>query len=318
MRIVSDCLALSPEFAVGVDLSGGIFGIGYSPEDPNCQHTLVDRFSIHVGEVMNRIRLTRLWPAEERSMKGVALSQHQTSSTEESGISQTGFSSAITATSQTGFALAGSAQLNLDRWVLLPWTSPQESFATSQALTQASTSSSHLRTAPQALIGGSLVGSIVGFWRLRPSFYPILHALQTVMQTTYEGRPLLGNQHDRYRSLSSPMLCTVDGNLLQRFLRLDHGQQIEMVTKAVGLERLVEGWLQQQLETMGMSTAEREILTRTSCLDRGPSERGEGRRGSEAATCLEHAPSSRDRDKCATVHVIGHALSYLQSLDWHQ
>ncbi|GJJ70931.1 hypothetical protein EMPS_03281 [Entomortierella parvispora] len=308
MRIVSDCLALSPEFAVGVDLSGGIFGIGYSPEDPNCQHTLVDRFSIHVGEVMNRIRLTKLWPAEERSMKGVALSQHQTAVGEESSISQTGFSSAITATSQTGHASIESTQLSLDRWVLLPWTLPEESFASSQALTQASSSSLHLRTAPQALIGGSLIGSLVGFWRLRSSLYPILHALQTVMQTTYEGRPLLGNQHDRYRSLSSPMICTVDGNLLQQFMRLDHGQQIGLVTKAVGLERLVEGWLHQQQETMGMSAAEREILTSTNCLDR---ER-------ESATCLEHGPSSPDKGKCATVHMIGHVLAYLQSLDWHQ
>ena len=30
-RQVSDCLAISPEMAVGVDLSGGVFGVGYTP-----------------------------------------------------------------------------------------------------------------------------------------------------------------------------------------------------------------------------------------------------------------------------------------------
>lgn len=267
---------------------------------------------------MNRIRLTKLWPTEERSLKGIALSQHQTSgghnSSDSISFSQTGpflTTTAMSSQSAGGSSLSSST-INLDRWILLPWTSPQEVFSSS---TSQLTQPTSIRTAPQALVGCSLVGSILGFWRLRPSLYPILFALQTVMQTTYECRPLLGNSHDRFRSLSTPMVSTVDGDLLQRFLVLNHGLQIELVKKAVGLERLVETWLQLQEQTMGMSVAERDVLILMDYCDRNRGGHGQGRRG---GTCLEHGPSSRDRSACGTVHVIGHILVYLQSLDWHQ
>ncbi|KAG0051769.1 hypothetical protein BGZ83_003333 [Gryganskiella cystojenkinii] len=293
MRMVSDCIALSPDFAVGVDLSGEIFGIGYSLDDPNCQHSLVDRFSIHVGEVINRIRIAKLWPVNERSLRGIALSQQQLSDNER-GRGDT--SLGATKTNQPHLSSSSSSRVNLEHWILLPWT-PSPIDPLSSQLTQIH--SSIARTAPQALIGCSLVGSIIGFWRLRPSIYLILHVLQSVMQATYECRPLLGNDHDRFRSKPS-LSSTIDGNLMQRFLNLDHAVQIALVSEAVGLDRMVEECLQQS----GMIETERESLKST---------------GYRGEYCLEHRDRSGPKGaECNTVHVLSHILGCLQSLNWHQ
>ncbi|KAF9963351.1 hypothetical protein BGZ65_004120 [Modicella reniformis] len=279
-KMISDCIAISPEFVVGVDMSGGIFGVGYSQEDPNCQHTLLDRFSFHLGEIVNRIRLARIWPADIRSMAGIRLLQTANKNTPGEAL-----------TLQTSdYSKPSGGQLS--SWILLPWTTPEHSASADAGFSS------------QALIGCSLLGSILGFWRLRPQVYQILSLLQSTVQTTYECRPILGNSHDRYRSLSSPGANTIDGNLLAQFLRLDHALQVQMITRAIGMGRIVEEWIRQT----GMSPQEHEFFTsvlKTDAVD-----------GTAIATqCLAHP---QEQTLCRTTNTICHILRYLQNIDWHQ
>ncbi|KAG0365042.1 hypothetical protein BGZ54_006930 [Gamsiella multidivaricata] len=289
--MVSDCMAISPEFAVGVDSSGGIFGLGYSREDPGCQHTLVDRFSFHLGEVVNRIRIAKIWPADVRSLAGISLSQ-RTSDTE--------------TTDATVFLECDSwrpSSGQLSSWILLPWT--MDSNIQPSSSTQLTQLTAQLSS--QALIACSLIGSIFGFWSLNSQVYLILSSLQSILQTTYECRPVLGNLHDRYRSLSSPGSNTVDGDLLYQFLGLDHELQVQLVSKAVGLERIVDGWL---LQT-GMGTQEQIYLSsapRSVSKDNTTIESG----------CLMHKQPGQNQGRCKATNVICHIVEYLHSLDWHQ
>ncbi|KAF9357767.1 hypothetical protein BGX26_003118 [Mortierella sp. AD094] len=246
-RVVSDCIAVSPEFAIGVDMSGGIFGVGYSRDGPSCQNTLVDRFSFHLGEVMNRIRIAKIWPADVRSLAGIPLSQH---AVDKDATSDTAERTGFTLSTQLDRA-ASNRNGNRSRpslgqmasWTLLPWTIPGQKLSSS-ALTQSTQSSS---TTPlvssQALVACTLIGSIVGFWRLHPQVYQILNSLQSIMQNIHECRPVLGNLHDRYRSLSSPGLYTIDGDMVNKFLHLDHALQMRIVGKALhSIDDIVTEW----------------------------------------------------------------------------
>ncbi|KAG0227500.1 hypothetical protein BGX31_006992 [Mortierella sp. GBA43] len=288
-KMVSDCIAITPEFAVGVDLSGGIFGVGYSrDDDSNRQYTLTDRFSFHLGEIVNRIRLAKTWPADHlRSMIGIPLTQQSTDR--------------IT----SGQPLPSGANEyskptlgQLSSWILVLWTTPTDSSATQ--LTQSS--SEPTEWSSQALIGCSLIGSIIGLWRLRPQVYQILSLLQSTIQPVYECRPILGNSHDRFRSLSSPGSNTIDGDLMEQFLRLNHTLQVQLVTRAIGMNRIVDEWIHQT----GMSPQEHQYLTSIwsqQAASTGPVE------------CQTHQVA---QGSCPTTNVICHILRYLQSVDWHQ
>ncbi|KAF8936108.1 hypothetical protein BGZ58_004595 [Dissophora ornata] len=308
-RLVSDCIAISPEFAVGSDMSGGIFGLGYSRDDPGCQLTLMERFSFHLGEVVNRIRLAKIWPADVRSLSGFPLSQRAASDKGSGSVT-------ATATDRIEDAPLLKCQQpssgQMSSWILLPWTEP-ENLTLSTQLTQSSSSTKAAHVSSQALIACTLIGSILGFWRLQPQVYLILSSLQSVLQTTYECRPMLGNIHDRFRSLSSPGLHTVDGDLLHQFLRVDHALQVEIVSRVIGVERIVEEWLQQ----IGIGTQERaflKLIPKTVPATKVEAEMtGGGTRAGVACTMHQ-----RDHVLCRTTNVVCHIVFYLLSLDWHQ
>ncbi|KAF9983926.1 hypothetical protein BGZ75_004516 [Mortierella antarctica] len=293
-RIVSDCIALSPEFAVSVDMSGGIFGLGYSRDDPNCQHSLVDRFSFHMGEVVNRIRLAKVWPADERSLTGISLSQQQLDQPHGIRTARTWTSSQLQGqgSSSNSHASEPTAPLSgtLTSWILLPWTTYDHALSSTHtpAPSQPTQSQASGRTSSQALIACTLTGSILGFWRLKPEVYQILNALQSTLQDSYECRPVAGNVHGHYRSLLAPALHTIDGDLLGQFLQLEHVVQVQLLRRGLGLDRMVEEWAQQ----CGMSDEERSWM-------------------GSPITAQDHA-------WCRTAGFIGHIISYLESLDWHQ
>ncbi|KAG0298409.1 hypothetical protein BGZ96_012131 [Linnemannia gamsii] len=246
-RQVSDCLAISPELAVGVDLSGSIFGVGYTPGVVDHQYSLVDQFSFNVGEIVNRIRLAKLWLDDGRSLSGVPFLGR-------SVVEGTTLPAPVL-TRPPSFASL------LRPFILIPWSPFQNSESSnsnddeqhpssSQPFTDIATmrtaASSPKRPHPssQALIGYSVVGSIIGFWRLDPQLYDILKALQQVMTTYYETRPVLGAGHGAYRrSQPTKAFHTIDGDLIDRFLGLEHVVQIEVVDRAIRLEGMVEEWI---------------------------------------------------------------------------
>ncbi|KAG0008658.1 hypothetical protein BGZ82_004527, partial [Podila clonocystis] len=256
--------------------------------DPNCQHSLVDRFSFHVGEVAHKIRLAKTWPAEERSLAGIPLSQQADENGGAYSMSQG--THATTATSLVSSSFSSSSQLGgmsaSSLWIVHPWVksdimaaapsfeknAPKVEDATTTGMeidhvpsTTTSThpellSQQHPRPLPstQALVASTVIGGLIGFWRLDPDIFQILSTLQESLQKHDNCRPVLGNQHNRYRSLSSPAHATVDGDLLARFLVLSHGQQIGAVERSVGLTRLVDEWI----ESRGLSRG----LAEYSCL----------------------------------------------------
>ncbi|KAF9968006.1 hypothetical protein BGZ70_007203 [Mortierella alpina] len=311
-RIVSDCIALSPEFAVGIDMSGGIFGLGYSRNDPNCQHSLVDRFSFHMGEVANRIRLAKVWPADERSLAGISLSQQQLDQDHEMRKARTWTSSQLLG---QGSSLNPNAREPtppssgaLASWILLPWTTYDHALLSTHnpAPSQLTQSLASGRVSSQALIACTLTGSILGFWRLKPAVYQILSSLQSTLQDSYECRPVAGNVHGHYRSLLAPALHTVDGDLLGQFFQLEHVQQVQLLQRSLGLDRMVEEWALQS----GMSDADRSWM--------GSSLRGAQTTRMLRSECAVHAHAVQNQVWCRTAGFIGHIISYLQSLDWHQ
>ncbi|KAF9395568.1 hypothetical protein CPC16_007843 [Podila verticillata] len=341
-RMVSDCLAVSPEFAVGADLSGGVFGVGYSKDDSNCQHSLVDRFSFHVGEVAHKIRLARTWPAEERSFAGIALSQQADENG--GGFNMSQGTHATTATALVSspsslLLLSSSSQLSgmsaLNLWIVRPWVSSDilaaapnfkkkstiEDVGTAAAMEIDHKPSTTIPTHPelsqqqprplpstQALVASTVTGGLIGFWRLDQDIFQILSTLQESLQRLDDCRPVLGNQHSRYRSLSSPAHATVDGDLLVRFLALSHGQQVETVERSVGLVRLVDEWI----ESRGLCG-----LGEFSCLWKHDHEQQDKQRRPTHGF-LANVSKTKEEDVCRSVHVITFILEFLQMLDWHQ
>ncbi|KAF9574560.1 hypothetical protein EC968_006173 [Mortierella alpina] len=312
-RIVSDCIAISPEFAVGVDMSGGIFGLGYSRNNPNCQHSLVDRFSFHMGEVVNKIRLAKVWPADERSLAGISLSQQQLVQDHGTRTARTWTSSQLlgqgSSSNSHGSEPTPPSSGTLASLILLPWTACDNATfsALAPAPSQSTQSQAFANVSSQALIACTLTGSILGFWRLRPEVCQILSSLQSTLQDSYECRPVAGNAHGHYRSLLAPALHTIDGDLLNQFLQLEHVQQVQLLRKGLGIDRMVEAWVQES----GMSDEERSWM----------GSHGTGAWSTRrvlSGGCAVHAHMGQDHGWCRAAGFIGHIICYLQSLDWHQ
>ncbi|KAG0237958.1 hypothetical protein BGW42_008058 [Actinomortierella wolfii] len=110
---------------------------------------------------------------------------------------------------------------------------------------------------PQALVACSHLGSIWGFWRLQPSVYQALHRLQEILQTLYHTRPILGQEHDRFRSISGPMENVIDGELVLQFLDLELVLQLEAIEQSAGT---VESYLRQWVESVPMTAEERQVF----------------------------------------------------------
>ncbi|KAF8941394.1 hypothetical protein BGZ47_007395 [Haplosporangium gracile] len=337
-RQVSDCLAISPESAVGVDLSGSIFGVGYTPGVVNQQYSLVDQFSFHVGEIVNRIRLAKLWLDDGRSLSGIPLPHPVSEET--------------ASPSSTALARPPSFVSLLMPFILTPW-SPFDNSESSNDITTSTTKGPC--PSSQALIGYSLVGSIIGFWRLTPQLYDVLKALQHVMATYYESRPVLGANHGAYRSQNQPTKAfhTIDGDLIDRFLGLDHAVQIEVVDRAIRLEGMVEEWIRDCDVNIGNAVGgnvlaaalEREFKTTTcsddhamggKCMDHINIRRSlylndKGRlidvdhlEGDDDGNEESHGgqedgrPVDTFRVPCRAIHVLCSVLLFLRNLDWHQ
>jgi hypothetical protein len=206
----------------------------------------VDQFSFHVGEIMNRIRLAKLWLDDGRSLSGVPFLGRPV-------VEGTTLPVAVL-TRPPSFASL------LKPFILIPWSPFQNGESSSSSRdkqlpsSQSSTDIATIRStaaspksqhpSSQALIGYSVVGSIIGFWRLDPQLYDILKALQQVMTTSYETRPVLGAGHGAYRrSQPTKAFHTIDGDLIDRFLGLEHAVQIEVVDRAIRLEGMIEEWI---------------------------------------------------------------------------
>lgn len=307
-------------------------------DDPNFQHSLVDRFSFHVGEVAHKIRLAKTWPAEERSLTGISLSQQ---ADENGAFSMSQGTHATTATSLVSSSVSSSSQLGgvsaLSLWILRPWTSSDilatapsfkkkahtiedtatiameidhaPSTTTSTRPELLSQQQPRLLPSTQALVASTVTGGLIGFWRLDPDIFQILSMLQESLQKNDACRPVLGNQHSRYRSLSSPAHATVDGDLLTRFLVLSHGLQIGAVERSVGLTRLVDEWIESRGLTHG--------LAEFSCLRKHGHEQ-QHKLQKPLHGFLAVVPKTKVENVCRSVHVIVFILEFLQRLDWHQ
>ncbi|KAI1320384.1 hypothetical protein EDD11_001186 [Mortierella claussenii] len=230
-RMVTDCIALSSNFAIGADMSGSIFGVGYSADDPSCQHTLLDRFSFNMGEIVNRIRLANVWSAGERSLKGIPLSeygdgmQHTNASILDS-ISNGNNNSNSDNGGGGGVPLQQPLPEQILSWIFLPWQTPDTAESSSSfpiptpaiqpqlsthtagyrvhdsSLAEVTPAPSLSQLCPQALIACTLPGSIYGFWRLNPAAYSLLGILQSALETAYECCSVLKSARHRVHDLS--------------------------------------------------------------------------------------------------------------------
>lgn len=312
-------------------------------DDPNCQHSLVDRFSFHVGEVAHKIRLAKTWPAEERSFAGIALSQQADENGGGFNMSQgthaTTATALVSSSSSLLLLLSSSLQLSgvsaLNLWIVRPWVSSDilaaapnfkkkstiedVDMATAMEIDHgpSTTISAHPELSQQqprplpstqALVASTVTGGLIGFWRLDQDIFQILSTLQESLQRLDDCRPVLGNQHSRYRSLSSPAHATVDGDLLVRFLALSHRQQVGTVERSVGLVHLVDEWI----ESRGLCG-----LGEFSCLWKHDHEQQDKQRRPTHGF-LANVSKTKEEDVCRSVHVIVFILEYLQKLDWHQ
>ncbi|KAF9093953.1 hypothetical protein BGX29_009725 [Mortierella sp. GBA35] len=375
-RQVSDCLAISPELAVGVDLSGAIFGVGYIPDATSRQYSLVDQFSFHLGEVVSRIRLAKLWIGEQRSLAGIPLPDRTSSTSTPDVLSKVdvdtsddndvnmdadagtteGVVSEGTSSPSTVTRPASFGWLFLS-FVLTPWTPVDTSVDSNGDLSQSSTTQGTATTTPsrhlssQALIGCTLTGSIVGFWRLNPVLYDILKSLQRVLETHYESRPVLGNNHGEYRNRPTNAFHTIDGDLVDRFLVLEHTVQIEVMDRAIRLEGMVEEWVRDcdgGNSRGGLAAAlDREFRATASCAgsmarcverakarrskyldERGRPKRGDYRPKSQTEQQSEPEGTEESEDQgdpvdpshvpCKAIHVLCCIVLFLRNLDWHQ
>ncbi|KAF9978517.1 hypothetical protein BGZ73_001936 [Actinomortierella ambigua] len=241
-KMISDCQALSNELVVASDMSGGVFGAGYMKDDSSCQHSLRDEFAFHVGEVISRIRVAKLWPrSSERSMRGLVLSQDHGGRQSQDLLSQS---------TCMDIMLPPITFQQMAAWTTMPW-------ASSTLLPESARASDLSSDAlPQALVACSHLGSVWGFWRLQPAVYPVLLRLQQTLQTWHHSRPVLGQGHDRFRSISGPMSNVIDGELVLQFLQLELALQLEAVRLSTGLWE----YLQQWLDGLSLSTEERQVF----------------------------------------------------------
>lgn len=305
----------------------------------NHQYSLVDQFSFHVGEIVNRIRLAKLWLDDGRSLAGVPLPHSVLKD--------------IASPTSTALTRPPSFVSLLKPFILIPW-SPFDNGESSTEITTSTTKTPH--PSSQALIGYSVVGSIIGFWKLPPQLYDILKALQQVMATFYDSRPVLGPSHGAYRSQNQPTKAfhTIDGDLIDRFLALDHAVQIEVVDCAIRLEGMIEDWIRNcdfdsDVASGGgvlAAALEREFRTTIcsddpatgkKCVDYANIHRSlylnetgrpidvdhfEGDEGGDEGSCWVQKENRRPVDvvrvPCRAIHVLCSVLLFLRSLDWHQ
>jgi len=232
-----------------------------------------------MGEVVSRIRLAKLWYGEARSLSGILLPRPKTSPHQDidhtSCAAVTGASKSLVSAQDLSRPSSSleSPLLQLQQQllpnILIPWTpttcdvsvdnsgySDHES-ASSSSYSQLGIvgSTQSRRPSSQALVGYTLEGSIIGFWRLDPQIYDILKSLQQVLATHHESRPVLGGaSHQRYRGAGGGGLPnatmssfhSIDGDLIDRFLGLDHTVQIEVMDRAIRLEGMVEEWIRRR------------------------------------------------------------------------
>lgn len=303
------------------------------------QYSLVDQFSFHVGEIVTRIRLAKLWLDDGRSLSGVPLPHSVLKD--------------IASPALTALTRPPSVVSLLKPFILIPW-SPFDNGELSTEITTSTTKKP--RPSSQALIGYSIVGSIIGFWKLSPQLYDILKVLQQVMATFYDSRPVLGPSHGAYRSQNQPTKAfhTIDGDLIDRFLALDHVVQIEVVDCAIRLEGMIEEWIRNcdfDSEVAGgggvlAAALEREFRTTIcsdehatgrKCVDHANTRRSlylndtgrpidvdrlEGDEDGDEGSCWGQEENGRPVDAfhvpCRAIHVLCSVLLFLRSLDWHQ
>ncbi|KAG0266980.1 hypothetical protein DFQ27_009257 [Actinomortierella ambigua] len=320
-KMISDCHALSNDLVVAADISGGVFGAGYVETDASCQHSLRDEFAFHLGEVISRIRIAKLWPcSSERSMRGLVLSQDHSGGKSQELLSQS---------TCLDIMLPPITFQKMARWTMVPWAASIQLLPPSQRSSPPTDDLISSDALPQALVACSHVGSIWGFWRIQPAVYPVLLRLQQTMQTWHHSRPILGQAHDRFRSISGPMTNVIDGELVLQLLDLELVLQLEAVKQSVGLWEHLQQWL---LEKCGLSEEERQVFDdyARALSTKYPSvaahvqrrtlnlERGGGGDAFKSAG-IDVAQEARDELKLWwTFGVVHSLLGLLKVLHWHQ
>ncbi|KAK9764102.1 hypothetical protein K7432_008679, partial [Basidiobolus ranarum] len=80
-----------------------------------------------------------------------------------------------------------------------------------------------------AIIGCSLIGSVIIYLRLNEKGYSTLEELQSILVKHPSTRPLLGNDHYRFRSLVVPAQNVIDGEMVSQFAQLAYTTKVEIV-----------------------------------------------------------------------------------------
>src|SRR5690606_18539728 len=69
-RMVSDCIAVSEELAIGIDVNGNVFGVGWDRNGNDINHSLTNKFDLGIHALPIRIQLALAWLEGEKSLTG--------------------------------------------------------------------------------------------------------------------------------------------------------------------------------------------------------------------------------------------------------
>ncbi|TPX59476.1 hypothetical protein SpCBS45565_g07733 [Spizellomyces sp. 'palustris'] len=210
-RPTAACLAIDDTTAVATDKCGNI--VGFSAGDyTGLERTLDTTFSFHLGEAVMRLQLG--------SIVQQAITEADPSRAKDEILALSHWYSS------EGFLHGG-------------WGPSADSVAAIAASSEAGHTGADRRkhmdgfAGPRVIYGCSLLGSLFAILKITAELYERLIVLQEVMAVHETTRPLLGNDHARYRSesLQIKFRGSIDGELLSQFLSLDAETKTDIVKK---------------------------------------------------------------------------------------
>ncbi|KNC95927.1 uncharacterized protein SPPG_08681 [Spizellomyces punctatus DAOM BR117] len=208
-RPTAACLAIDDTTAVATDKCGNI--VGFSAGDyTGLERTLDTTFSFHLGEAVMRLQLG--------SIVQQAITEEDPNRTKDEKSTLSHWYSS------EGFLRGG-------------WGPPADSVAAIATSSEAGHTGGDRRkhmdgfAGPRVIYGCSLLGSLFAILKITAELYERLIVLQEVMAVHEKTRPLLGNDHARYRSesLQIKFRGSIDGELLSQFPSLDAETKTDIV-----------------------------------------------------------------------------------------
>ncbi|ORY02118.1 hypothetical protein K493DRAFT_334751 [Basidiobolus meristosporus CBS 931.73] len=108
-----------------------------------------------------------------------------------------------------------------------------------------------------SIIGCSIIGSVVLYLRLDEKVFSTLEELQTILAKHPCTRPLLGNNHYRFRSLVVPAKNVIDGEMVSQFLLLPYPTKMEIIQASCFFDQVGQDLADRSTQEIHPNDAER-------------------------------------------------------------